>query len=141
MFNEAHFHLNDYVNKQNCRFWASENPKEIHERPLHAAKVTVWCGIMSSLIIEPYFFEEVNGDAVTVNGNRYRQMIQEYLLPEIGDNNTGNIFFHQDGATAHTARATMEMLKAIFPNRLISRFGDVPWPPRSPDLSAPDFFL
>ena len=36
---------------------------------------------------------------------------------------------------------TQEMLKAIFPNRLISRFGDVPWPPRSPDLSAPDFFL
>ena len=81
------------------------------------------------------FFEEVNGDAVTVNGKKYRQMIQEYLLPEIGD-----IFFQQDGATAHTARATMEMLKAIFPNRLISRFGDVPWPPQSPDLSAPDFF-
>jgi len=24
---------------------------------------------------------------------------------------------------------------------VISRFGDVPWPPRSPDLIAPDFFL
>jgi hypothetical protein len=24
---------------------------------------------------------------------------------------------------------------------VISRFGDVPWPPRSPDLSAPGFFL
>ena len=24
---------------------------------------------------------------------------------------------------------------------MISRFGDVPWPPRSPDLTAPDFFL
>ena len=41
----------------------------------------------------PYFFEEINGDAVTVNGNRYRQMIQEYLLPEIGDNNTEKYFF------------------------------------------------
>ena len=89
----------------------------------------------------PYFFEEINGDAVTVNGNRYRQMIQEYLLPEIEDNKQRNIFFKQDGATAHTARATMEMLKAIFPIRLISRFGDMPWPPRSPDLSAPDFLL
>jgi hypothetical protein len=29
----------------------------------------------------------------------------------------------------------------LFPQRLISRYGDVPWPPRSPDLSAPDFFL
>ena len=35
----------------------------------------------------------------------------------------------------------MQMLKAIFPNRLIYRFGDIPWPPRSPDLNAPDFFL
>nr|CAH7739049.1 unnamed protein product [Callosobruchus chinensis] len=30
---------------------------------------------------------------------------------------------------------------ACFPNRLISRFGDVLWPPRSPDLSICDFFL
>ena len=61
-------------------------------------------------------------------------------LHEIGDNSTENIFFQQDGATAQ-ARATMEILKAMFLNRFISRFGDVPWQPRSPDLSAPDFFL
>jgi hypothetical protein len=24
---------------------------------------------------------------------------------------------------------------------VISRFGDIVWPPRSPDLTAPDFFL
>jgi hypothetical protein len=34
----------------------------------------------------------------------------------------------------------------LLPNKLVSqhvvsRFGDVPWPPRSPDLSACDFFL
>ena len=40
-------------------------------------------------------------------------MIQEYLLPEIGDN-TENMFFQQDGATAHTARATMAMLRQFF---------------------------
>jgi len=32
-------------------------------------------------------------------------------------------------------------LRRLFPQRVISRFGDVPWPPRSPDLSTPDFFL
>ncbi|KAF2366556.1 Protein of unknown function DUF4817 [Trinorchestia longiramus] len=66
---DAHFHLNGEVNKQNCRIWASENPREIHEHPL---KVTVWCGITSSRIIGPYFFEDV--DTVTVNGNRYGQI-------------------------------------------------------------------
>jgi hypothetical protein len=35
----------------------------------------------------------------------------------------------------------MNVLRDMFLGRLISRFGDVPWPPRSPDLSSCDFFL
>ncbi|KAF2346462.1 hypothetical protein FHG87_022782 [Trinorchestia longiramus] len=79
MTDEAHFHLNGEVNKQNCSIWASENPREIHEHPLHPLQVTVWCGITSSRIIDSYFFEDVDGNTVTVNGNRYRQMLQEYF--------------------------------------------------------------
>ena len=41
MSDEAHFHLNGTVNKQNSRYWASENPRELHQRPLHSPKVTV----------------------------------------------------------------------------------------------------
>lgn len=26
--NEAYFHVKDYVNKQNCRYWAPVNPKQ-----------------------------------------------------------------------------------------------------------------
>ena len=52
-----------------------------------------------------------------------------------------NIWFQQDGATAHTARISMERVRQAFPGKVISRFGDVPWPPRSPDLTIPDFFL
>ncbi|CAI6371965.1 unnamed protein product [Macrosiphum euphorbiae] len=29
----------------------------------------------------------------------------------------------------------------MFPNRVISRNGDIAWPSRSPDLTPPDFFL
>ena len=54
---EADFRLNGEVNKQNCRIWASENPRKIHEYPLHPLKVTVWCGITSSRIIGPYFLK------------------------------------------------------------------------------------
>ena len=32
-------------------------------------------------------------------------------------------------------------LRRLFPQRVISRFRDVSRPPRSPDLTAPDFFL
>ena len=40
-----------------------------------------------------------------------------------------------------TARNWIAFLRQQFPGRLISRFGDVEWPPRSPDLSPPDYFL
>ncbi|GFW05909.1 transposable element Tc3 transposase [Trichonephila clavipes] len=78
---EAHFWLNGYVDKQNCRIWSEANP-------------------------------------------------QGYEL-----------WFQQDGATCHTARATIDLLKDTFVDRLISRFGPVNWPPRSCDLTPLDYFL
>jgi len=35
----------------------------------------------------------------------------------------------------------MSVLREIFPQHIISRGGDIPWPARSPDLSACDYFL
>jgi len=35
----------------------------------------------------------------------------------------------------------MTIVRNMFPGHLISRFGDVPWSLRSPDLSTCDFFL
>ncbi|GFT98617.1 DUF4817 domain-containing protein [Trichonephila clavipes] len=51
------------------------------------------------------------------------------------------LWFQQDGATCHTARATIDLLKDTFGDRLISRFGPVNWPPRSCDLTRLDYFL
>ena len=51
------------------------------------------------------------------------------------------MWFQQDGATAHTARATMDLLRQIFGERIISRNSEIVWPSRSPDLTAPDYFL
>ncbi|GFT25725.1 putative LOC100569746 [Trichonephila clavipes] len=47
----------------------------------------------------------------------------------------------KDGATCHTARATIDLLKDTFGDRLISRFGPVNWPPISCDLTPLDYFL
>ncbi|GFU65282.1 hypothetical protein TNCV_299811 [Trichonephila clavipes] len=44
-------------------------------------------------------------------------------------------------ATCHTPRATIDLLKDTFGDRLISRFGPVNWPPRSCDLTPLDYFL
>ncbi|GFW58656.1 transposable element Tc3 transposase [Trichonephila clavipes] len=51
------------------------------------------------------------------------------------------VWFQQDGATCHTARATVDLFKDTFGDRLISRFGPVNWPPRSCDLTPLDYFL
>lgn len=137
---EAHFHISGCVNKQNMRYWSSENPREIHERPLHSDKVTVWCAICAEYIIGPYFFEE-NNHAVTINSERYVNMIQQFFEPQLQQMHMRLVWFQQDGATAHTARYSMNVLREIFPGRLISRYGDIPWPARSPDLNPCDFFL
>jgi hypothetical protein len=41
MSDEAHFHLNGYVNKQNFRYLAAENLHMLHQKPLHSEKVRV----------------------------------------------------------------------------------------------------
>ena len=69
MNDEAHFHLDGYVNKRKARLLASENPKVLHQRPLHAAKVTVCCGITSFRIVGPYSFEDANCNAMSINGD------------------------------------------------------------------------
>ncbi|GFW70764.1 uncharacterized protein TNCV_2923191 [Trichonephila clavipes] len=51
------------------------------------------------------------------------------------------LWFQQYGATCHTARATIDLLKDTFGDRLISRFGPVNRPPRSCDLTPLDYFL
>ncbi|GBO24761.1 hypothetical protein AVEN_74437-1 [Araneus ventricosus] len=51
----THFHMNGFVNKQNWRFWGSENPHLCEEKPLHSPKVTVWIAVYSRGIIVPFF--------------------------------------------------------------------------------------
>ncbi|GFV48006.1 DUF4817 domain-containing protein [Trichonephila clavipes] len=48
---EAHFWLNGYVNKQNCRIWSEANPQVYVETPLHTEKLTVWCALWAGGIL------------------------------------------------------------------------------------------
>ncbi|GFW52938.1 uncharacterized protein TNCV_2395171 [Trichonephila clavipes] len=138
---EAHFWLNGYDNKQNCRIWSEANPQVYVETPIHPEKLTVWCALLAGGIIGPYFFKNDEGHNVTVNGGRYRAMITNFFIPELNNHEVQELWFQQDGATCHTARATNDLLKDTFGDRLISRFGPVNWPPRSCDLTPIDYFL
>ncbi|GFV01463.1 hypothetical protein TNCV_2960571 [Trichonephila clavipes] len=48
---EAHFWLNGYVNRQNCRIWSEANPQVYGETPLHPEKLTVWCALWAGGIL------------------------------------------------------------------------------------------
>ncbi|GFU07662.1 transposable element Tc3 transposase [Trichonephila clavipes] len=115
---EAHFWLNGYVNKQNCRIWSKANPQVYVETPLHPEKLTVWCALWAGGII--------GTSSKTMKATTLQSM---------------ELWFQQDDATCHTARATIDLLKDTFGDRLISRFGPVNWPPRSCDLTPLDYFL
>ncbi|GFU97391.1 uncharacterized protein TNCV_4742031 [Trichonephila clavipes] len=133
---EAHFWLNGYVNKQNCRIWSEANPQVYVETPLHPEKVTVWGALWAGGIL----LKNDEGHNVTVNGDRYRAMITNFFIPELNNHDVQELWFQQDGATCHTC-ATIDLLKDTFGDRLISRFGPVNWPPRSCDLTPLDYFL
>ncbi|GFV40444.1 hypothetical protein TNCV_4494011 [Trichonephila clavipes] len=49
---EAHFWLNGYVNKQNCRIWSEAIPQVYVETPLHPEKLTVWCALWAGGILQ-----------------------------------------------------------------------------------------
>jgi hypothetical protein len=85
------------------------------------------------------FFEEER--TVTVTSHRYVEMLCNFLEPRLNKLGNASLWFQQDGATAHTARASTEVQREIFPGCLISLCGDSLWLARSPDLSACDFFL
>ncbi|GFY00338.1 transposable element Tc3 transposase [Trichonephila clavipes] len=104
-------------------------------------KLTVWCALWAGGIIGPYFFKNDEGHNVTVNGDRYRAMITNFFIPELNNHDVQELWFQQDGATCHTANATMDYLKDTFGDRLISRFGPVNWSPRSCDFTPLDYFL
>ncbi|GFU69879.1 uncharacterized protein TNCV_112981 [Trichonephila clavipes] len=78
---EAHFWLNGYVNKQNCRIWSEANPQVYVETLLHPEKLTVWCALWA---VES-FFKSDEGHNVTVNSDRYRAMITNFFIPELNN--------------------------------------------------------
>lgn len=132
---EAWFTLQGYINSQNTRMWSAVNPHFYREAPLQPQKVGVWLGFSRRRLIGPIFF---NG---TVTGQRYRQEILEPFINSLHDDELREGFFQQDGAPAHTAYETLGLLREYFNERLISAGTQIPFPPRSCDLTVLDFFV
>jgi len=60
---------------------------------MHPQRVTVWCGMWSGGIIGPFFFENEEGAAVTVNSVRYRGMLEDLFFPRMEEEDIDDIWF------------------------------------------------
>ncbi|KMQ93088.1 transposable element tc3 transposase [Lasius niger] len=62
------------------------------------------------------------------------------MLEVVNPNMVQRMWIQQDGTPPHFARIVTNILYLTYGQRWIGRDGYVAWPPRSPDLTTPDFF-
>lgn len=136
---EATFKSNGNLNTHNCHYYSDVNPhwhRAVDTQ--HRWSLVVWCGIVNGYLIGPYFFDQ------NVTGLSFLEMLRDHLphmLENVDLNTRINMWMQLDGAAPHYSRIIREYLNVIFPGRWIGRAGPTAWPPRSPDLTSPDFFL
>jgi len=102
-----------------------------NEEPLHPEKTGVWCGMSRRRIIGPIFFD------ATVTTAAYMEIFNAFVN-QLDDEELPIGYFQQDVATSHTSHASVAEIQSFIGDRVISKGL---WPPRSPDLTPPDYFL
>ena len=140
---EAIFSLNSEVNSKNVVEYAESRqghpPNHYIDCQQGPGQVMVWAGFTRNGNIFGYYF--VNGRLDT---REYLRIIRYNVIQrEFREQNVdqGATWWQQDGAPAHISNASMRYLGGQFPGKVMSKRGDWPWPPRSPDLTVCDFFL
>ena len=139
---EKYFILHPHPNRRNDHYWSFSNPhlvKEVKEQGVE--KVLVWAGLLNGRVFMLHWFHE-NGKNVCVNKDNYLSMLKEKVWPKLEQANYDfQVFFMQDGASAHTAKVVRTWLADKFGDNVISRLTTHPWPAKSPDCNPLDFFL
>lgn len=126
--------------------WADENPHWFDVRRLHPQKVTVWVGIGAEGVVGPFFWTP-QGAEKGINSRWMLSMLNDRAIPALRQwPNFNQLIFQQDGAPAHFEQNVLALLDREFPNRWVGRGtarhpAPIAWPPRSPDLTACDYWL
>ncbi|KAJ8877573.1 hypothetical protein PR048_022028 [Dryococelus australis] len=106
--------------------WISRFPRPLNPAPLHSHAYTRvslgwgWCDTARSVR---------RGMPLSLSMERWSSAHRALCDLNI---DLSNLHFHQDGATAHTARLSVDTLRTMLQQRITSRFGDIPWPAHSP---------
>jgi hypothetical protein len=126
----AWLHLSGDVNSQNPGSGAVTVPTCFMTCHYFPRKLTVVRYLVNGLYEYALFFSE------TVTAEKYQEIIMQFI--SLLNKEKRVCWLQQDVATCHTANSTMEMLKQFFDDRIISKNL---WPPRSLDLTLPDYFV
>jgi hypothetical protein len=87
---------------------------KIHTNSISILSIAInvlWCEAAFFGVLGPYYFEDNQGAAVTVISEHYVEMLLNYCEPELCccGIDLSALWFQQNGATAHTARASMNV--------------------------------
>uniref|UniRef100_A0A2R5L931 Putative transposable element n=1 Tax=Ornithodoros turicata TaxID=34597 RepID=A0A2R5L931_9ACAR len=128
------------VDLHNAHYWSTTNPRRLRKSH-HQYKwsLKVWCCTCDGTLIAPVFLHG------TLTADRYLNEVLQGPVEQFYANlplaRYGQLWFQHDGAPAQSSSRVRVYLDHAFPNQWVGRFGPVPWPARSPDLTPLDFFL
>jgi hypothetical protein len=133
---EKFFRLGGECNLHNMVWWSDTNPNyHVVKRNSHVG-IMVWYAVTWNGLIGP-LFPEGKIDAVG-----YQDMVTKEFLPLPRERtSTRSTWFQQDGAPAHTAGTTVNILNGLFKGHWIGKGSSHAWPAGSPGLTVPDYWL
>ena len=134
---KAGFTRDDICTFHNCHVWAAVNPNEVKQaRHQQSVSFNVWVGILGDCLIGPHFLPQ------RLNGEQYLCFLRNdlpNLLEDVPLRQRQVMWFMHDGSPARFHLGVRRYLNRRYVERWIGSGGQVPWPPRSPDLNPLDF--
>ena len=139
---EKMFQLNPAPHRQNDHIWAPFDPDvEVECKVQGPKKVMCWAGMVGDSILKLRWWDEDQRPR-TMTGASYLAMVRDEVWPEVrGRASQRGFWWQQDGASVHCTDDNLAFLEQRFRGRVISRRGEHPWPPYSPDLSPLDYYF
>ena len=139
---EKFFVLHQAPNQQNDRCWAPFDPQEEVECNIRFdTKVMAWSALIDDSVLTIRWMDEPHRPP-TVTAVSYLDMIRDEVWPEVRNRAQRRLWWWmQDGASVHCTDDVIHFLEEKFRGRVITRRGEHPWPPYSPDLNPLDFYF
>ena len=120
-------------------YWENENPRWMKTVPFQNPwSVNCWYSIVGDHFIGPYFFEGHLTGHVYAN---FLQNVLSQLMEDVPLHVRMNMWRQHDGAPPHYALCSRQVMNEILDEKWIGRGRPVAWPPRSPELTSPNYFL